>query len=292
MHYLYDISPGFCKNPGQSSYIFRKNIKYRSNSVATPAILSIHAKLASRSPKREKYSGKNVSSKTDLITLSPDASDLWRLDPIIDLIKQGAVGIIPTDSHPALICDVANKNAVQLLYEVKGAPPSQRLSILVSSLAQIALYTTGWPSYFPFKLVKQILPGPYTMILNSSKAMPKNTVSHGKSKRQETVGVRLVDHPVCQYILNNVERPLLCTTAKLPSNDSSDDVVQLGGVDAAELADYYGPRGLAFVVDEGDEGGGGGGREKRVGLTTVIDLTGAEPVVVREGKGDVSFLEV
>jgi len=250
----------------------------------------MHAKITTRSSKREKYAGKNVSSRTDIITISPDASDLWRLDPIIDLIKQGAVGIIPTDSFPALICDVANKNAVQLLYEVKGAPPSQRLSILCGSLAQIALYTTGWPSYFPFKLVKQLLPGPYTMILNSSKAMPKNTVSHqGKSKRQETVGVRLVDHPVCQYILNNVERPLLCTTAKVPINSSSDDIMQLGGVDAAELADYYGPRGLAFVVEEHDDGVGG---REAVGLTTVIDLTGAEPVVIREGKGDIFFLEV
>jgi tRNA threonylcarbamoyl adenosine modification protein (Sua5/YciO/YrdC/YwlC family) len=280
-----DISPGSCK----SSYIFRKTIKHRSNSLSTPDTLSLHAKIATRSSKREKYAGKNVS-KTHIITISPDASDLWRLDPVIDLINQGAVGIIPTDSCPALICDVANKNAVQLLYEVKGAPPSQRLSILCGSLAQIALYTTGWPSYFPFKLVKQLLPGPYTMILNSSKAMPKNTVSHhGKSKRQETVGVRLVDHPVCQHILNNVERPLLCTTAKVPINGSSDDIMQLGGVGAAGLADYYGPRGLAFVVDEHDDGGGG---REAVGLTTVIDLTGAEPVVIREGKGDISFLEV
>lgn len=244
---------------------------------------SVTAIAAIRSPRRERYSGNQTGGKYFIIEVEPDASDSWRLDPAIEMLKNGAVGIIPTDSYPAIVCDLGNKAAVQLLYEMKGTAPSKRLSILCRSFHDIAKYTLGFPALKPgqrdfFKIAKQILPGPYTLILHASKEMPKLVLNYqsGKSKRRVTVGVRLPDDPVCQAILERLERPLLCTTATMSADD--------GLAEAALLADEYSSQGLSFVVDVG----------ARINEpSTVVDLTSSAdgPVVVREGKGRVDLLE-
>lgn len=198
------------------------------------------------------------------------------------------VGIIPTDSFPALVCDLECRPAVQLLYELKGASPSKKLSILCRNFQDVSTYTLGFPvATAPgrpnfYKIAKAILPGPYTLILSASKSLPKQITNFesGSSKKRSTVGVRLPDDPVCQEVLARLERPLLCTTATV------DEALRGGdgswAADAAVLADVYGPRGLGFVVDSGP---------RRVEPSSVVDLTGPEPVVVRQGKGDTSWMD-
>jgi len=194
------------------------------------------------------------------------------------------VGIIPTDTFPALVCDLENKSSVQALYEIKGASPSKKLSILCRSFSDVSTYTLGFPvSNVPgqpnfYKIAKQILPGPYTLILLASKDLPRQVTNFdsGRSKHRATVGVRLPDDQICQAILEQLDRPLLCTTAAIvDGNDGS--IVP----DAAVLADVYGPRGLTFVVDPG---------YRVADASTVIDLSGPEAVLVRQGKGDASWL--
>ena len=201
------------------------------------------------------------------------------------------MGILPTDSFPALVCDLENRPAVQLLYELKGASPSKKLSILCRNFQDVSTYTLGFPvSAAPgqpnfYKIAKQILPGPYTLILNASKALPKQITNFesGSSKKRSTVGVRLPDDAVCQAVLQLLERPLLCSTATVEDGGGRDgEDPSTMAPDAAVLADTYGPRGLAFVVDVGP---------RSVEPSTVIDLSGAVPVLVREGRGDVSFLD-
>lgn len=208
--------------------------------------------------------------------------------PSIDVVQ---VGIIPTDSVPALVCDLENRNAAQLLYTLKGASPSKKLSILCRNFSDISYYTQGFPvSHVPgqpnfFKIAKSILPGPYTLILNASKALPKQVLNFdsGKSKHRSTVGVRIPDDCICQAILEQLDRPLLCTTASIL--ESNDDVGYDGNgltPDAGVLADVYGPRGLSFIVDAG---------VRSAELSSVIDLSGSEAALVRKGKGDVSWLD-
>jgi tRNA threonylcarbamoyl adenosine modification protein (Sua5/YciO/YrdC/YwlC family) len=196
------------------------------------------------------------------------------------------VGIIPTDTLPALVCDIADKAAVQRLYELKGARPSKRLSILCRKFTDISKYTLGFPvSNVPgqpnfYKIAKQILPGPYTLVLVASKELPKqitNFVS-GKSKHRSSVGVRIPNDPICQAVLERLDRPLLCSSVKL---EEEEDDRAGEAPDAAVLADIYGPRGLAFVVDAGPRGAED---------SSVVDLTGGEPEILRQGKGDLSFL--
>lgn len=100
------------------------------------------------------------------VSVQPDGSDLWRLDPIIELIKKGGVGIIPTDTLPAVVCDMSNKDAVRRLYSVKHMNPKKPLSLLCRGFSDIGQYTTGFPvsniSGVPnmFSIARQILPGP------------------------------------------------------------------------------------------------------------------------------------
>jgi tRNA threonylcarbamoyl adenosine modification protein (Sua5/YciO/YrdC/YwlC family) len=194
------------------------------------------------------------------------------------------VGILPTDSFPALVCDVGNKAAVQLLYELKGASPSKKLSILCRNFSDVSTYTLGFPvsnvAGQPnfYKIAKQILPGPYTLILPASKELPKQVTNYesGRSKHRSTVGVRLPNDDACQAVLAQLERPLLCSTARV------EGVEGLTIPDAAVMADFYGPRGLAFIVDAG---------RRAAEPSTVVDLSGGEAVLVRQGKGDTSWLD-
>lgn len=221
-----------------------------------------------------------------LINVMPDASDAWRLGEVVSMLTDGYVGIIPTDSSPALVCDLESKGAVELLYSLKRAAPSKQMSILCRNFADVSKYTLGFPvSNAPgkpdfFRIAKQILPGPYTLILQASKQLPKQITNFesGRSKHRLTVGVRLPDDAVCQAILQQLDKPLLCSSVHA-------SVEQEGGNDtleAAVLADMYGPQGLGFVVDVGP---------RPVDISTVIDLSGHEPVLVRLGKGDASFLD-
>lgn len=219
------------------------------------------------------------------VQVEPDGSDSWRLDPVVEALKQGAVGIIPTDSNPAFVCDLGNRSAVEKLLDIKRARGSQKMSVLCRSLQDVDTYTLGWPpprapgQPAMFKLVKRVLPGPFTFILHASKELPKalTNVDKGRSKKRHEVGVRLPDDPVAQAILQQLDRPLLCSTAGSPEDDHA------GGLapDAAVLMDRYGPAGLDFVVDGGPRLAEG---------STVVDCTGVEPVVVRRGKGDPALL--
>lgn len=183
------------------------------------------------------------------------------------------------------MCDLESRQAVQLLYDLKGASPTKKLSILCRNFQDVSTYTLGFPvSNTPgepnfYSIAKRILPGPYTLILQASKSLPKQIVNFqsGRSKQRSTVGVRLPDDVVCQTILQQLDRPLLCTTATV-----EDESTNGMSPDAAILADVYGPRGLAFVVDVGP---------RLVEPSTVLDLSGAETVLVRQGKGDTSWLE-
>ncbi len=100
----------------------------------------------------------------------------------------------------------------------------------------------------------------------------------GKSKRRSTVGVRLPADAACRAVLAALDRPLLCATARLPDGGERGVVP-----DAARLADAYGPRGLAFVVDAG---------RRDAEPSTVVDLSGATAELVRLGKGAVDWLDL
>lgn len=270
--------PSICVNVRQRrDRWFRKSIR-------------AHAK---KKPRKTNYGSDDgegsINTSTEVILVSSDASDAWRLDEVADLVRAGSVGIVPTDTYPALVCDLENKEAVRVMYELKRASPSTKsMSILCRSFQDVSTYTSGPQFDAFFKTAKRILPGPYTLILPASKNLPKQVTDFdtGAKKKRTTVGVRLVGNVICQALLERLDRPLLSSSAIIP--DMRDKDGRASAVpDIGALMDSYGPA-LGFVVGvheddvlhQGDPVEG----------STVLDLTGDGVEVVRHGAGDISWL--
>ena len=240
-----------------------------------------------------------------IVPVSADASDAWRLEPLIECLRAGGVAVVPTDSFPALVVDSGCRDGPAKLYKAKGSSREDRkpLSILVRGFSDVDAYTAGWPATAPgtpalFRVARSALPGPYTLILPASNALPKHCVdaeNPGKKKSRKSIGVRLSSHPVTQAILKELDRPLLAASLGYANGS---------GGDAAEIADFLSGRGVEFVVDC-ESGAVAGARRKKGGEegsvsssggavsegSTVIDLTFSPPKLVRWGRGDpVPFL--
>ncbi|KAG2447152.1 hypothetical protein HYH02_007898 [Chlamydomonas schloesseri] len=235
--------------------------------------------------KRLKYaSGPGQKGKEPLVVhVEPDASDAWRLEEVVQLIKAGGVGVIPTDTLPAIVCDLHNKDAVLRLYGVKEMDARKPLSILCPSLSTISTYTTGFPTTASanwFNVARRLLPGPYTFVLPATKNLPSQCIDFmsGKNIHRKSVGVRMPADPVCQALLDGVGGALLCTSVHVPEVLSPDTEVP----DCGSILEAYGSKGIDFVVDVG---------RRVVVESSVVDFTSGDPEVLREGQGDVSAFE-
>ncbi|WVZ92012.1 hypothetical protein U9M48_038111 [Paspalum notatum var. saurae] len=227
--------------------------------------------LHKRNPKRLKYAAERQFTRGDTgmlrVEVEPSGEDFWKLDSVIDLISRGAVGVIPTDTVYSIVCDLSNNESIERLR-----------SILCRSLRDIDTYTTGFPRGTNqgqaniFRAVKRVIPGPYTFILPATKEFPKQCIKHGSSTRyakRRQVGVRIPDDPICQAILQNLDAPLICTSVKYLSEDE-------WILDPVVIADLYEPLGLDFIVDGGP---------RIADPSTVVDMTGTNPTIIRQGKG-------
>jgi tRNA threonylcarbamoyl adenosine modification protein (Sua5/YciO/YrdC/YwlC family) len=178
-------------------------------------------------------------------------------------LERGDVIAYPTDSVYGLGCDLLSKRGVEALYRMKGMRHDQLLSFVCPDLSDIARYAiVGDAAY---RVMRRLLPGPYTFILAATKEVPRVL-----RMKRKTVGVRVPSHPVTLALTSALGRPLVSTSASLDGEFL---------IDPKEIEERF-PE-LALVLDADG-----------VGLTpsTVIDLSGEEPVLVREGKGPVNFL--
>ena len=194
------------------------------------------------------------------------------------------MGILPTDTLTAIVCDVEDRAAVARLYAIKEVanPLKKPLSLLCRGLDDVAKFTTGLPpggggpgAPNLFRIANAVLPGPYTLILPASKALPKACILDKRGapvcKLRRTVGVRLPAHPVTAALLSRLSRPLLCTSV-----DWAMDT--LAGTRARQAAK------LDFVVavdslHRGDT-------PVTPQPSTVIDLSTGMPRLLRQGAGD------
>jgi tRNA threonylcarbamoyl adenosine modification protein (Sua5/YciO/YrdC/YwlC family) len=183
---------------------------------------------------------------------------------VVEHVRQGELIAYPTDTVYAIGCDVLSKRSVEAVYELKGRRSTWPMSLLCADLKHASEFAVVTDP--AFALLRRILPGPYTVILRATSRVPKVMLS-----RQRTVGIRIPDHAVPQAILRELGHPLLTTSCP-----------QIDGVfspDALEIARHFRGR-LQAVVDGGPVPGE---------PSTVLDLSADEPVVLREGRGDVSF---
>jgi tRNA threonylcarbamoyl adenosine modification protein (Sua5/YciO/YrdC/YwlC family) len=185
----------------------------------------------------------------------------------VDVLREGGVIIYPTDTVYGIGCSIFDAKAIERIYAIKQQDRSKPFTFICSDLSHISEYAKV--SNSAFRLMKQLIPGPYTFVLPASrlKQLPRSLIS----KRQE-VGIRVPDHGVCRSLLKEFGSPIL--------NASVDDGDGALINDPEQVREKY-----RHQVDLMLEAG-----KSNLGLSTVLDLTGEKPVVVREGAGDVSQL--
>jgi tRNA threonylcarbamoyl adenosine modification protein (Sua5/YciO/YrdC/YwlC family) len=203
-----------------------------------------------------------------LIEIDPSDPQSWLIGRAVDTLRKGGLVVVPTDTVYGLTCLISQQDAIRRIYEIKKMDPKKALSILVKDMETVGRFARGvsTPAY---RLLKRVLPGPYTFIFSASGEVPKIML-----RKRRTIGIRMPDHEVSRAILSELEEPLLSTSIRNPHDDFVND--------PGEIEELFGER-IDMVLDGG------------ILLptpSTVVDLSGEEPVLVRSGKGDVDSLQL
>ena len=197
-----------------------------------------------------------------VIEINPQTPEPRKVRRAVEALRAGKLIGYPTDTCYGLGCDLFNKKAIDRLYQIKGMPDDHPLSFVCRDIADVAKYAVLHD--YEYRILKQFLPGPYCFILNSTREVPRIVQSPRKH-----VGVRVPNHEVTLALVTELGGPIISSTAAKTGEPPM--------VDPNEIDDAF--SGLELVLD-----GGAGGEAP----TSVIDLTGDRPVIVREGAGDVS----
>lgn len=203
-----------------------------------------------------------------LLNVHPDNPNPRHLKTIIECLKDGGIIIYPTDTVYGLGCDITQHKAIERIARIKQVDPKKaHFSFICYDLSHLSDYAKSVDTPI-FRMLKKALPGPYTFILPASRLVPKLL----KTKK-DTVGIRVPDNNICRTIVKELGNPLMSTT--LPIEDYVEEYT-----DPEIIYEKFGNQ-VDIVVD-----GGPGG----MAFSTVVDCTGAEPVLIREGIG--SFEEI
>ena len=179
------------------------------------------------------------------------------------IVSAGGIVALPTDSAYALVCRLDDKNAVEKLRRIRGVDDKHHLTLLVRDLSEVAQYARV--DNTQYRLLKATMPGPYTVILEATRELPRR-LSHPSRK---TIGLRVPENRITLALLEELGEPLIGTTLQL----SGDEHMLSDPDEVRERLEKQ----IELIID-----GGAGMLE----ATTVIDLTGPEPVLIREGRGD------
>lgn len=198
--------------------------------------------------------------------LHPQTPQQRSIEQICQALRQGAIMLYPTDTVYAIGCDMNVKSAVQRVRQLKQLANDKPLTFLCSSLSNISEY--AWVTDSNYRFMKRLIPGPYTFLLPATKLVPKLVMN----PRRKTTGIRVPDSAICQALLENLNNPIISTSAHLLEEESEADFY----LEKAELFDALDKQ-VDIIIDDGSEFGSA--------VSTIIDLTGDEPIVLRKGLG-------
>ncbi|GHV58573.1 threonylcarbamoyl-AMP synthase [Bacteroidia bacterium] len=202
-----------------------------------------------------------------LIKLYENNPSQREIDKIVKILREGGIIIYPTDTVYAMGCDALNVRAVEEICKRKNINPQKaRLSIISYDLSSISEYAKV--NNAVFKLMKKNLPGPFTFILNATSSLPKIY------KNRKEVGIRIPDNTIIRTIVKELGNPVLSTSVR-----TKDDILEYA-TDPELIEEEYGDK-VDMVID-----GGYGGLEP----STVVDCTGNEIEIVRQGKGELIYV--
>ncbi len=187
---------------------------------------------------------------------------------IVEVLRNGGLIIYPTDTVYGLGCDITNTKALEKIARIKGVKLEKaNFSFVCSDLKNLSDYVKQIDSS-TFKLLKRALPGAYTFIMQGNNNLPKDF------KKKKTVGIRVPDNLIARTIVERLGNPIVSTSIY-----DEDDVIEY--TTDPELIFEKWQNLVDLVID------GGYGDNT---ASTVIDLSGDEPVIIREGKGDISII--
>jgi tRNA threonylcarbamoyl adenosine modification protein (Sua5/YciO/YrdC/YwlC family) len=197
-----------------------------------------------------------------LVHIHPQNPQPRQIKSVVETLEKGGIIIYPTDTIYGLGCDILQHRAIERICRIKNVEPKKaQLSFICSDLSHLSEYAKQL-STATYRILKEFLPGPYTFILPASKMVPKILQS-----KKDTIGLRIPDNNISHAIIRQLGRPIL--SASLPGE---------------MIEDYTDPEvmyeNFRNDVDMVIDGGIGGAVP-----STVIDLTGNDPVLIREGLG-------
>ena len=202
-----------------------------------------------------------------LVKLYEQNPNQREIDRIVKILRDGGIIIYPTDTVYAMGCDALNVRAVEQICKFKGIDPQKaNLSIICYDLSSISEYAKV--NNTVFKLMKKNLPGAFTFILNATSNLPKIY------KNRKEVGIRIPDNNIIRSIVNELGNPILSTSVR-----AKDDLLEYA-TDPELIEEEYGDQ-VDLVVD-----GGYGGSEP----STIVDCTGDDIEIVRQGKGELLYV--
>jgi len=185
---------------------------------------------------------------------------------VIEVLEKGGVIGYPTDTVYGVGCDLFNQEAIRKIHRLKKMEGKKPLSFICSDLKDISRY--AHVSNYAYKMMKKLLPGPYTFVLTATKLVPKIAMT-----KQNTVGIRIPDNKICLSLVRELGHPIISTSVYKPDEGLYND--------PAEIEERF-ARKLDLVIDGG---------VIIAEHSSIIDLTDEFPNVIRKGKGDVSLFQ-
>lgn len=198
--------------------------------------------------------------------LHPQNPQVRFIAKAVDVLKSGGIIVFPTDTFYGLGCDLFNRDGIEQILSIKGESDTKLFSFIFSDFKDISKYARI--SDYAYRTMRHLLPGPYTFILPAAKIIPKKLWS-----KRKTVGIRIPNHAVTLQIVRELGNPLLSTSA----------TTRLGEplVNTQEIRSIFNARVDLMLASE----------SINFEASSVVDLSGEEPEIIREGAGDISLFK-
>lgn len=200
------------------------------------------------------------------IKLHPVTPHTQKIFQISDQMNSGAIALLPTDSQYALACVYTNKKGTDRIRQIRHLDKDHLFTLICDSLSGISKFAKM--SDDNFKIIKRLIPGPYTFVLPATKEVPKLLLN----QKRKTIGFRVPDYAICQKLIQELGEPIIATTAKTPEMDDA-NLANLFKEDLFNALDKQ----VDIIIDHD--------QELDSNQSTVIDMTNDIPFIIRQGLG-------
>lgn len=208
-----------------------------------------------------------------IFQVHPDNPQVRRIEEIQAALQRGAVMLYPTDTVYAIGCDLNAKSAVERVRQIKQLANEKPLTFLCSSLSNVATY--AFVSDTAYRIMKHLVPGPYTFLLPATKLVPRLV----QNPQRKTTGIRVPNHTVCLALLTALANPIISTSAHIPPEETDDGQFAVESephLSQIELFDRL-DKLVDLIVDTGEE--------PTYEVSTILDMTEEQPIITRRGLG-------